>query len=379
MSPTCGTRLMMTTDTVGGVWTFSVALVRALGAAGYQIALVTLGPRATSAQRAMILGCPGVSLIETDLKLEWQDPVGNDVDHARQVLREIGNRFSPDIIHFNGFREATFGWEVPTIVVAHSCVNSWATACGETDCFRGREWAVYTSAVRSVLQMVDAWVAPTAAFRDQIAQQYGLSAGGHVIWNGADGAIGPAELKLPIVLAAGRVWDKAKNLSVISSLAPILHWPIRIAGPSSVGGGPDGIALDGCEFLGELPHGAVLRQMKAASIFVSPALYEPFGLSVLEAASAGCALLLSDIPTFRELWDGAAMFFNCRKTETLAGCVRSLCYDEVERTRLQRAAAARAQRYPLSHTVNAYRSLYYPLLAKTSAHPPITENRGLLA
>jgi glycosyltransferase involved in cell wall biosynthesis len=370
---------MMTTDTVGGVWTFSVALVRALGAAGYQIALVTLGPRATSAQQAMILGCPGVSLIETDLKLEWQDPAGNDVDHARQVLREIGDRFSPDIIHFNGFREATFGWEVPTIVVAHSCVNSWATACGETDCFRGREWTVYTSAVRSVLQMVDAWVAPTAAFRDQIAHQYGLTAGGHVIWNGTDGAIGPTELKLPIVLAAGRVWDKAKNLSVISSLTPKLHWPIRIAGPSSVGGGPDGIALDGCEFLGELPHGAVLRQMKAASIFVSPALYEPFGLSVLEAASAGCALLLSDIPTFRELWDGAAMFFDSRKTETLAGCLCSLCYDEVQRTRLQCAAAARAKCYPLRQTVKTYRSVYDALLATSCCHSPRVESRGMLA
>ena len=43
-------------------------------------------------------------------------------------------------------------------------------------------------------------------------------------------------------------------------------------------------------------------------IFVSVSRYEPFGLAVLEAAHAGCALVLSDIPTFRELWQGAASF-----------------------------------------------------------------------
>jgi hypothetical protein len=35
---------------------------------------------------------------------------------------------------------------------------------------------------------------------------------------------------------------------------------------------------------------------------------EPFGLAVLEAAQAGCPLVLSDLPGFRELWDGAALF-----------------------------------------------------------------------
>ena len=41
--------------------------------------------------------------------------------------------------------------------------------------------------------------------------------------------------------------------------------------------------------------------------------FEPFGLAVLEAARAGCALVLSDIATFRELWDGAALFVARRR------------------------------------------------------------------
>jgi hypothetical protein len=84
----------------------------------------------------MISGYPGLSLMETDLQLEWQDPAGANVSHARAVLGEIAHRFAPDIVHLNGFREATFQWEVPTLVVAHSCVNSWAAACGETSCLQ---------------------------------------------------------------------------------------------------------------------------------------------------------------------------------------------------------------------------------------------------
>jgi len=374
-----GTRILMTTDTVGGVWTFSVTLARALGAAGYHVLVVTLGPGPTPAQRAMISGYPGLSLMETDLQLEWQDPAGANVSHARAVLGEIAHRFAPDIVHLNGFREATFQWEVPTLVVAHSCVNSWAAACGETGCFAGREWTVYTSAVRAGLAAADVWVAPTSAFRDQLARQYGLSANSRVIWNGVDSVDCPSGPKLPVVLGAGRVWDKAKNLSVISSLAAKSDWPIRIAGPSGVGAGSAAGALNGCEFLGEMSHDALLREMKAASVFVSPALYEPFGLSVLEAASAGCALLLSDIPTFRELWDGAAIFFDHHDTGALAERLRSLCSDDVQRMRLQRAAIERARRYPLRNTVSGYRLLYDSLLATAPARRSMMDSGEMLA
>ena len=47
------------------------------------------------------------------------------------------------------------------------------------------------------------------------------------------------------------------------------------------------------------------------------ARYEPFGLAVLEAAQAGMRLVLSDIPSFRELWDGAATFVASRRADLL--------------------------------------------------------------
>ena len=207
------------------------------------------------------------------------------------------------------------------------------------------------------------WVAPTRAFRRQLASHYGLPETGEVIWNGVDRGENPQIAKRPFVLSAGRLWDKAKNLSVIAPIARAVEWPIRIAGSSTLHSSSAAPTANDCELLGEISHPALLAEMEQASIFISPALYEPFGLSVLEAASAGCALALSDIPTFRELWDGAAVFFNPRDADHIIGCLRSLCSDEVQRTRLQRAAAKRAQDYRLSKTVNAYGALYKSLLS----------------
>ncbi len=50
-----------------------------------------------------------------------------------------------------------------------------------------------------------------------------------------------------------------------------------------------------------------------------PARYEPFGLSVLEAALSGCALVLGDIPSLRE--SGATRPCSSRRA-TPTGCGR---------------------------------------------------------
>jgi glycosyltransferase involved in cell wall biosynthesis len=379
MRTASGMRLMMTTDAVGGVWIFSVALARALSQAGVEITLVNIGPKPADAQRDMLKGHRGVSLIETDLLLEWQDPAGHDIVKAAAVLGALADRLAPDLIHFNGFRDAALGWKVPTVVVAHSCVNSWASACDQSDAFAGSEWSAYTANMRDGLFSASAWVAPTNSFREVIARSLGSSEKGIAIWNGADSVQRRAKPKRPVVLAAGRLWDRAKNLSALSSAAAAIDWPIRIAGSLRAEHGGSAAPIEGCECLGAISHDELLQEMEAASIFVSPALYEPFGLSVLEAARAGSALLLSDIPTFRELWEGAAIFFDPRDRQDLRQSLRSLCSDKSLRARLQRAAADRATRYPLRNTASRYRALYESLLNSDIGCRPVAENAGVPA
>jgi glycosyltransferase involved in cell wall biosynthesis len=132
-----------------------------------------------------------------------------------------------------------------------------------------------------------------------------------------------------------------------------------VAGPRS-----DSPANDPAELtlIGDLSHSALRARMQRAAIFVSPARYEPFGLSVLEAASAGCALVLSDISTFRELWSGAALLVDPTDDRALHRVLAGLCSDDRERARLQFAARERAQNYSLARTADAYRALYQRLL-----------------
>lgn len=354
-------RILMTTDAVGGVWTFTSQLAKALVSDGCEVILVTLGPPPSALQRASLADC--VTLIESDLKLEWQDPAGIDVDRARSRLAKIERQFAPDIVHLNSFREASFDWNAPVVVVAHSCVNTWAQACGQKAAFGQRRWGVYSRAIRNGLDQADVWIAPSAAFRDTVSQTYQPLNAGRVIWNGIEEAAAIPPAKRPIILGAGRVWDHAKNLTQLAATSASAPWPVQIAG-ALCSATSRTEAVKGAMYLGELPHEALLQKMQEAEVFVSPALYEPFGLTVLEAARAGCALILSATSTFRELWDGAALFFDPQEHGALAAALQKLCADPGARIRLQRAAAKRSATYSLGRMAAQYQEVYASLMAE---------------
>ncbi|MGE5157411.1 MAG: glycosyltransferase [Gemmatimonas sp.] len=181
---------------------------------------------------------------------------------------------------------------------------------------------------------------------------------GYVIWNGTAPANKPAPAKDDFILAAGRMWDAAKNLSQLKLAANGLDWPILVAGPA----GDTQDCDPAIQLLGQVRHAELHRMMRRAAIFVSPALYEPFGLSVLEAAAAGCALVLSDIASFRELWDEAALFVDPTDAEALRRSLYGLSTDPSKRAALQQAALARSRTYAVRRMVDHYVALYQGLL-----------------
>jgi glycosyltransferase involved in cell wall biosynthesis len=369
-------RILMTTDAVGGVWTYATTLSRALCERGYEVTLVTLGPSPSSEQLAGIDGVPGLQVEPTDLALEWMDPEGEDFHRACELLPRIAARVQPDVVHINGYREALIGFDAPIVVVAHSCVGSWWDACRAPAPIEAK-WAPYLRRVRAALETADAWIAPSDAYRGCIERLYAVARKGDVIWNGAP-RIQPGTHKQDVILSAGRVWDEAKNLSALARIAPMLPWPVRIAGSSEYE--PGAAVSDGLAHLGQLPHAQLLDQMRKAAVFVSPALYEPFGLGVLEAAACGCALVLADIPSFRELWSDAALFADPHTDQEFAEAIRAVCGDETLRTDLQRKAIKRARRYSLDAMVNDYCCLYdrltLSLQPRVTPAPLFPEVRG---
>lgn len=359
-------RILMTADAVGGVWTFATTLARALAALGYEVTLLTLGPAPRPQQLAALKDVRGLSVEITDLALEWMDPAGDDIARARQELAAVVRRVRPDLIHHNGYREALHPFGVPSVVVAHSCVGSWWEACRSPRRMDAK-WRRYLARVGAALDAADAWVAPTRAYRDWIARCYAPARPGDVIRNGVAPMRAGAR-KEPVVLAAGRVWDEAKNLAALARIAPSLPWPVRIAGTLQDRDGGRA-RIEGVERLGQLPHPQLIAEMRRAAIFASPARYEPFGLGVLEAAANGCALVLSDIASFNELWRDAALFADPRDEDTFAAAVRLVCRDDRLRGGLQRKADRRARRYSLDATVNGYCGLYDRLTLTPQPRP----------
>lgn len=358
-------RVLMTADAVGGVWTYATTLAAALTGRGHDVLLVTLGPEPDPAQRAALSATNGVELATTDLALEWMDPEGHDLARAHDVLGAITEEWAPDIVHLGGFREATIRFVAPTFVVAHSCVRSWWRACRGGDP-GAPHWRPYLDNVAAGLAAADAWAAPTRAFRDLITSLYAPPRDGIVIPNGIDLPDRPARrARRPVVLAAGRLWDEAKGIDTLLAAAPTLPWPVRIAGAATA---PDGgtavTAPEGVTLLGTLDRAALHAEMRAAEIFVSPARYEPFGLTIAEAAACGAALVLTDIPTLRELWDGAAVFVPPGEPPAVASAVTALAADPVRRAALRRAAEARAGTYTVDAMTDRIERLYETLIAR---------------
>src|SRR5690606_11337930 len=83
------------------------------------------------------------------------------------------------------------------------------------------------------------------------------------------------------------------------------------------------------------------------------------GLSPLEAALRGCALVLSDIGSFRELWEGCAEFFRKGSATSLAEVLAELLAGPTKiPARAQQARQRALDRYTADRFAADYMSLY---------------------
>jgi glycosyltransferase involved in cell wall biosynthesis len=290
--------------------------------------------------------------------LEWMNDPWQQVDEAGKWLRGIAGAFRPTVVHVNGYAHASVDFGAPVIVVAHSCVLGWWRAVfGQAAPDR---YAEYKRRVMRGLSNAQVVVAPTMAMLRSLAHEYSFTTPALTIPNGVDPS-GPApQDKQMLFFAAGRVWDRAKDLAMLAQAAAALPWRVCIAGEGDL---PDPFA--NVETLGLLPPAVVKRWMQLASVFVHPARYEPFGLAVLEAALAGCALVLSDIASLRELWGTDALYFPPGDRKALIEVARRVAEDQVLRQRLARGARQRASRYSLHACAQAYTEVYAALLRRS--------------
>jgi glycosyltransferase involved in cell wall biosynthesis len=348
-------RVLMTADTVGGIWTYAMELSRALGTRGVEVGLATMGAHLNGAQRAEIRALENVELFESDYKLEWMDEPRADVERAGLWLLELEERFRPDVVHLNSFSHGAFPWRSPKIVVGHSCVLSWWR--GVHQCDAPEEWDEYREAVMAGLHGADLVVAPSQAMLVSLNEHYGPFPSSAVIFNGRELPSLHSKAKHDFILAAGRLWDPAKNISALAEIAPSLPWPVYVAGEETNLDGRQ-TQLDHVHRLGSMPSSDLIGWFERAAIYALPARYEPFGLSALEAALAGCALVLGDIPSLREIWGDAAIFVSPDDSAMLEKTLRNLIENPVELARYAEKARIAAQQYTPAKMAEHYLAAY---------------------
>jgi len=218
----------MTTDTVGGVWTYALDLAQALQEYGIDIALATMGPPLHAQQRAEVRQIRNISVFESPFKLEWMEAPWDDVEAAGVWLLELEALTQPDVVHLNGYTHGALPWQSPTLMVGHSCVFSWFAAVKRV--LPAVAWERYRREVTRGLRAADLVTAPTAAMLTALRTHYGTFAAAPPIANGRRAASFPPRVKEPCIFTAGRVWDAAKNIAALEQVAAQLPWPVFVAG-----------------------------------------------------------------------------------------------------------------------------------------------------
>lgn len=359
-------KIVMTADTVGGVWTYAVALCRELQQFGIEVHLATMGKMPTQGQYQQLEPLSNVVLHPGNFKLEWMEDSQSDIAAAQQWLKRLFAEIEPDLIHFNSYAQGSCKWDCPTVTVFHSCVQTWFHSVKREPA--PEEWNWYKQLVRDALTTADTVIAPTQAILSEAEQIYGRLTHAKVIHNGIELSVNASEPE-PFILTAGRLWDEAKNIGLLSELANQLSWPIYVAGAQSETGIINNMAVDNMKFLGELPPYELRKIMTKAAIYVSPAKYEPFGLSILEAANVGCALVLNDIPSLREIWGESAIYFDANNKSDATSSLDKLIQNSGLRIRMAEKAQEKSKQYSISRMAGNYLQMYTQLISEGKFKP----------
>jgi len=362
-------RVLMTADSVGPQWNQTLDLSRALATHGVEVVLLSLGRRLTQEQHRAAWSIPSLSVYEEPLRAEWMEDPWSDVRRAGEVLLQLEERYRPDVVHLNAAANAVLPFRAPVIVHAQVCALAyWRAVYGSAS---PGHLEVYRERVGAGLRRADMVVASTASGLRELAAEYGPFRDARVIFPGCDPESYVPDVKEELVFSAGRLWDPGRNLGALAGVSEAIPWPIYLAddeqrAPASTSTvrllNPGGMRNQG-----KLSRAALASWFGRAAIYVQPGRYEPSGLAVLEAACSGCALVLADIPSLRELWEDVAVFVAPDDHAQLRAALQTLIHERSSREALAHAAYERARTLTSLQSGARHHALYAELSARSDA------------
>jgi glycosyltransferase involved in cell wall biosynthesis len=350
-------KVLITTDNIGGVWTFVLNLSRGLVDKGIEVRIVVTGDALTESQRKEI-GFTDWYFIKA--KQEWMKDPWQDLRIAGNILSDIAQSFHPDVIHLNSYAFGSMFSEFPVIISAHSCVLSWWEAVKKEQA--PPEWDNYMMIVGNGIRSADAVVTPSRNMMSAIEKHYSPEGRKYVIYNGINSYDFRISEKQKFVFSMGRLWDEAKNIRRVIEAASRIGYPVYIAGdmkalePETIPGN--------VLYRGRIPKSEVIEILSHAAIYLLPVIYEPFGYTFLEAALSGCAIVTGDIPSMHEIWGDSVMYADPLDANDIAEKVNKLMNDGLLRSSKAASALERAKQFTSEKMVSEYINLYKILMKK---------------
>ena len=359
--------ILITADTLGGVWTYTRELVKGLAGSGVKVTLVSFGDIPSSEQTRWMESVRGLDYRPTAFKLEWMQNCEEDMESSSTYLRDIVREVRPDLLHFSQYYYGALECDVPRVVVAHSDVLSWWSCVHQSLPAESAWLRWYREVVTRGLAGATCVVAPSRWMLEQVNRFYLKPARSEVVFNGRSPSLfNPGASKNGQTITVGRLWDSGKNAALL--LREAMPGDVRIVGaerhPESNHDAfvmeqiPANIHLEPQQSDRELAE-----MLAVSSIYAATSQYEPFGLAPLEAALSRCAIVASDIPTFQELWGESAIYFRNNDAQHLRQALASLINDPAMRESYADKAYQHACRnFSAARMVSAYVDVYHSLV-----------------
>jgi glycogen(starch) synthase len=366
--------VLVTADTIGGVWTYARELVTGLVRRGVKVTLVSFGEIPTPPQTDWMDGLRGLDFRPTAFRLEWMQEAPDDLAASTEFLHSVVEEVKPELLHLNQYCYGRLPVSVPRIVVAHSDVVSWWDGVHNEEPRDSKWMRWYRATVATGLAGATAVVAPTHWMLQAIEKHYTKPRFGSVIYNGrSPNLFNPHITKQNAVLTVGRLWDGGKQVSLLAERDHSI--PVWIVGsekhPDAAVGGESGLRAAARHkiFIKGMQSEAQLRHHYShASMYAATSRYEPFGLAPVEAALSRCAIVANDIPTFHEVWGDTARYFRHNDSLSLKQEIQRLHSDRELRLTYANLAYNRArQRYSADRMVDDYLSLYQTIAAASNS------------
>ncbi|HKH99328.1 MAG TPA: glycosyltransferase family 4 protein [Candidatus Sulfotelmatobacter sp.] len=367
--------VLVTGDTLSGAWTYTRELVTGLVTRGVRVTLVSFGEIPLPQQTAWMDHLHGLDYRPTAFRLEWMQEAEQDLEESSAFLAALVCELRPDVLQLNQFCYGDLPVNVPRVVMAHGDMMTWRESVPERAPRSSRPTQWYHDTILRGIAGADAVVAPSAWMLDRIRACYGNPRRAEVIYPGRNPIFfNPYVAKEDSVLAVGRLVDAGKQVFLLTQhthpvpvcivgaehTVPLPRIPIRA--DVKVNTDQTSVAIRGPQ------TEAQLRALYSrAAIYAATARYEPLGMPALEAAFSRCAIVANDIPSFREMWGDAALYFRTNDADSLADKIRLLNEDRPMRRAYAELAYARArERFTTKRMIEDYLRLYRSLMAAKS-------------